>query len=80
MQVEELTPAAQAVIQSYVGGSAAPALLGKYGMLSSLVGVPPWVTPTLQDYSLLAKVRGIVHGSSIWHACLACFSEGCCEM
>lgn len=76
VKVEELTPAAQAVIQSYVGGSAAPALLGKYGMLSSLVGVPPWVTPTLQDYRLLAEESEyaawvLVNGYALNHATVA---------
>jgi hypothetical protein len=68
--VEELSREAQAVIAKYTGGAAAPALMGKYGLMSSLLGVQPWCTPTWEDYKLLAEVgaaagadgRRAVHG------------------
>ncbi len=40
----------------YAGGSDA-ALLGKYGVMSSLLGVQPWCTPSWEDFQTLAAVR-----------------------
>ncbi|EFN52697.1 hypothetical protein CHLNCDRAFT_36784 [Chlorella variabilis] len=76
MQVGELSPAAQAVIQKYVGGAAAPSLLGKYGLMSALLGVQPWYTPTLEDYELLAQESEyaawvLVNGYALNHATIA---------
>ena len=50
-----------------MGGAAAPSLLGKYGLMSALLGVQPWYTPTLEDYELLAQV-GSWLGLAEWMA------------
>lgn len=56
LQVEELSPEAQAVVRKYAGAPTAAALLGKYGPMSSLLGVQPWCTPSLDDWELLSQV------------------------
>ena len=39
----------------YAGGADA-ALLGRYGLASSLLGVQPWCTPSWEDFQTLAAV------------------------
>ncbi|KAL4451426.1 hypothetical protein ABPG77_009498 [Micractinium sp. CCAP 211/92] len=76
LKVEELSPEAQAVVLKYAGGPAAAALLGKYGPMSSLLGVQPWCTPSLDDWELLSQESEyaawvLVHGYALNHTTIA---------
>ena len=66
LQVDQLSPEAQAVIGKYCDGGAGAGggsrqLMGRYGAMASLLGVTPWCLPTLEDFQLLSRVGG-VHG------------------
>lgn len=76
LKVEELSPEAQLVVRKYSGGPGAAALLGKYGAMSSLLGVQPWCTPSLEDWELLSKESEyaawvLVHGYALNHTTIA---------
>ncbi|KAI7840585.1 hypothetical protein COHA_005736 [Chlorella ohadii] len=75
LKVEELSSQAQAVIRKYAGGTDA-ALLGKYGVMSSLLGVQPWCTPSWEDFQTLAAESEyaawvLVNGYALNHTTIA---------
>lgn len=63
------------MIRKYAGSPASAALLGKYGVMSSLLGCQPWATPTLEDFQLLAQVGAHGLTAAVLPCCTAVVAQ-----
>lgn len=57
VQVDELSPEAQQVIDNYTKQQQGQA--GRYASLCAATGMLPWQAPTLQDHAILLKVQSL---------------------